>query len=345
MNFAFLNESMNNRYIDNKYMTIEKSDDYELLNDENILFITLEDQLLKECEKDIITEESLIDTLKIIDDINQINKQGENGLMILCKNKNIKIELLKVMFENNLDKDLIQKISDENEYDYSKPKNYKISINNSCFFNYKTALMYLCENENINADILVYFLNIDKNLLINQRDYEGKTALFYLCLNKNITKELIEIMIENGANINIKTINGKNILNYLYMKANIDSELINYLREKYEIDINTKFNLNFGEIVSYIKNSFNHIYDQEYLTKIQTDHLINIEETNLFDHSNNYTIITTLICNDNINITEKCKLLKEIKIYMNDFTDELKCLEKIFNNDKYIKEIIEILSI
>ena len=163
--------------------------------------------------------------------VNDKNDYGGTAILTACGELNI--EAVKLLLENGaeVDSDCFLYIFDlwdpsdsemQIQIELSKlllDKNISI---NSKHGNGKTALMYIAEAVNCNADYynptqlekqteLVQFI-LDKGADINARDSEGKTALMYAIEAQN--KNLAEYLLEQGADANIKDKEGGTALTY-----------------------------------------------------------------------------------------------------------------------------------
>ena len=64
---------------------------------------------------------------------------------------------------------------------------------------HKTALMFACQNNNLDLIVLLIEAGANVNLVSN----DGQTALMFACQNNNL--DLIAPLIKAGANVNLRT--------------------------------------------------------------------------------------------------------------------------------------------
>jgi ankyrin repeat protein len=187
--------------------------------------------------KKLITEDNI--------DINTKNDKGKNALMYACDIESGNIELVKYLVEKGID------INAKDNYG-------------------ETALIYACDIDNFE---LVKYL-IEKGLDINTKNYKGDNPLLISCIwpyivpIENLIKEykadihvtdndgntplhlvfdceypeieIVEFLLDNGANINAKNNRGENVLRYACEHYGIE-DIIKLLIEK-GADINMKDN-------------------------------------------------------------------------------------------------------
>lgn len=87
----------------------------------------------------------------------------------------------------------------------------------------QTLLHILCSKPKINIYLLKIL--IDRGIDVNARDIEGETALFYIFSNRNFNKNIenvFNILIENGADLNIKNKNNESLLLISCFRGNTD---------------------------------------------------------------------------------------------------------------------------
>lgn len=86
-------------------------------------------------------------------------------------------------------------------------------------------LLVMCKNERISAELIAFLINT-KKFDINFKDIQGRTALIYLCQHEKPNIELIQLFIEHGADASVKDISGKSCLDYALKNKNFKRETI-----------------------------------------------------------------------------------------------------------------------
>ena len=149
-----------------------------------------------------------------------------------CNYKNKRLSILQTIlirnYCNNLPLDIIYKYID------------MIHINEIIDDKNNNILTFLCENyRSINKDTINKIIN--KGINTNHINNDENNALFCLIDEENIDicdkKELMDLLIDNGINLNFTKQNGINLLTYYCYHNNIEYELIKYLLDN-GIDIN-----------------------------------------------------------------------------------------------------------
>ena len=139
--------------------------------------------------------------------------------------------------------DYFSSLNQENEENYIK--NLKTSSIKIWTYINKDGLTPLHQSISLNLyelskEIIIYSKNNliqeDYNSFINHTTNKGQTPLHYASFVGNI--KIIKLLIENGADISIKTHNNFNVLHLAIMGNKITS--FYYFIQKYKIDINSK---------------------------------------------------------------------------------------------------------
>ncbi len=88
-----------------------------------------------------------------------------------------------------------------------------------------TVLMAAVEND---RDMIIRYL-LDDNVNLNAKNNEGKTALTIACQKGNL--DIIKKLLENGADATHRDSSGKNIIKYVNTNSDYYAEIINLLIE------------------------------------------------------------------------------------------------------------------
>lgn len=215
------------------------------------------------CKNGLLTEEKLNLYLEYNGDINYKNTVKWSGLMLACSNGHLNV--VKLLLKYNIDinyetnnessafllaclrnySNIVQLLLDNNviintnslinnivyfSYDIISFLLEKqiISFNNQDEFGNNILILFICSNY-FNEKIIKLLLK--SNFDINYQNKDGWTALHFAFLYED--KEMIEILLQNGANSKIK--NNKNE-NYLNMKSANGNNIEDFLN-KNKIDI------------------------------------------------------------------------------------------------------------
>ena len=174
--------------------------------------------------KDSITGENLLFKILVHGNVDTFKILVDNGVDAFAKNKSGNTIFNVLKYEDILNNDSIRvKKTKENQ----NTKNIQIG-------NY---LVRKC----IEGDKLYEFQNaFDKqnnkqderiiNEILNLQDGKGETLLFEACRNGNI--EVVKLLVEKGANVNIKNNEGKSVLDY----TDENQEIRDYLEEQIQKD-------------------------------------------------------------------------------------------------------------
>ncbi|KAJ6228453.1 ankyrin repeat-containing protein [Anaeramoeba flamelloides] len=87
-----------------------------------------------------------------------------------------------------------------------------------------TALHFLCQKENVSAELLTILL--DHGADVNIVSDSNFTALHLLCKNPNVTPELLTILLDHGADVNSISNSKSTALHLLCKNPNVTPELI-----------------------------------------------------------------------------------------------------------------------
>ena len=153
---------------------------------------------------------------------------GETPLHIACKNENISLEIIECLVENKSDLNLSES-SFENALHIARKNK------NNLYFKHRgikgnTPLHIACENENISFEIIEYL--VENKSDINLKDTFDYTPLHLACKNKNISSEIIKCLVEKKSDLNSKDTYNKNPLQFASENENISVEIIEYLELK-----------------------------------------------------------------------------------------------------------------
>jgi ankyrin repeat protein len=208
-------------------------------------------------------------------------------------------------------------------------------------FKYNTTenwptLLYACHG---NKYLIAKYLIEVENLNINIKNSHDNTCLMFACMNNNFN--LIQLLIKNGADVNVVDNDGDNALNYLCGCDNPND--VNYWYVKYMLDHGADYN-----IVS-LHNETPIMYlcgDHKKRDKIKINvqvlkllidkgvktNLINDEDKHyldyLFENEDNCDLITELINEKYVNINDK----DFIKMcYIKEHSDLIKRIENNMN--------------
>ncbi|QDJ95134.1 ankyrin repeat protein [Hypsugopox virus] len=179
----------------------------------------------------------LIDNL---DDINTRDKFNQPLFKIISDNKNLTIDIIKIFIDKNLKieldyEDLYTIMQDfvRNNVDIEVIKYWLNMFPNINIYersyNGSTLLHYAASNKN--SDILKFILT--KNFDVNAKNDYGETPLF----NAVINMENVKLLIDAGADVTVLNNNNETIL-FNAVRSCGDSEVIKMLIQKYMIDVN-----------------------------------------------------------------------------------------------------------
>lgn len=224
--------------------------------------------------------------------------------------------------EIEIEKDIINDILELSGSDYILLDNVKNLIENNrlnknyinCRDKYLcTPLHILCANENINEELLKYY--IKSGAKINERNILNKTPFNYLCGNNNININLLKCYMESNIYIEFYNDNDgeKNPLHILARNMKLNVILMEY-------------------VIMYLMKTNDDYYN------------ILIKKNN--DGENPLYILST---NPFLTIDEKIEIIKVIKRYYK-YTDilevindiKLKCVNKSDEKNKLVIELIKI---
>eukprot|EP01091_Cochliopodium_minus_P007349 TRINITY_DN17247_c0_g1_i1.p1 TRINITY_DN17247_c0_g1~~TRINITY_DN17247_c0_g1_i1.p1 ORF type:complete len:365 (-),score=73.53 TRINITY_DN17247_c0_g1_i1:71-1165(-) len=153
-----------------------------------------------------------------LDVIDKNQRFRQNALHFLLKNKNLKIEHLKFIFEEHKDK-----LGD----------NTLLSMKDKSG---KTPFYSLIQNPTVNIELVEYLIN--KKASAKDRAKKGKT-LITVALNLGLDVKILQKLIEEGADIETKARNGDSLLNICFRNSKCKSEYIDLFLDK-SIDTNTQ---------------------------------------------------------------------------------------------------------
>ncbi len=247
------------------------------------------------------------------------------------------LEILKLLLNENADPYLVNNNGD-NVFFFSIKYN-RIEIFNELFKKYNNFNITNKHNQTIlqfsikygNYKLINYL--IDKNVInLNNIEKEyGTTILHQLVINNR--NNLIEKVVDNGADITISDYMGNNVIHYSIIENN-DAMTLYFLKFN-------KINLDFSDIDGntvlhlFLKNS--DIYNNDIL-------YILIEKTNLNIQDNNGDTCLHLLVMKNL--IEKYKDLlekKELNIFIKNNNGE-SCYD-IFSKDSKIENLLELVSL
>jgi ankyrin repeat protein len=121
-------------------------------------------------------EKKFLKKLLIEGDYSKLNNfYGFNFLHIVCRSKNISMEMIKHFVENKAD------LNDKNQHG-------------------ETPFHYACENEDISLEMIKYLVENKANL--SEKNKYKVSSFHYACSNKNISLEMIKYFVENKADLN-----------------------------------------------------------------------------------------------------------------------------------------------
>jgi len=154
-------------------------------------------------------------------------KDKYNNTPLIWASKNNNVGSLKLI----LDKIIENRKYIKDEEELEKYNNEYLNAKNN---DGKTALIYAAEN----GSIKIIELLIDSGADINKKDSKyGETAIMWAMRNKKFGKEVVELLIKNGANLYERSSDGGTVLMYavLYEQIEIIKLLINI-----GVDLNEK---------------------------------------------------------------------------------------------------------
>ena len=177
-------------------------------------------------------------------DINTKTDKGKNALMYACDIGNGNLELVKYLVEKGID--INAKDNDGETALFKSYENFDISK-----YLIEKGLDINAKNDEGNNPLLiscmcpyiatVEFLIKECKADIDVRDNDGNTPLHLVFECEYPEIEIIEFLLDNGANINAKNNRGENVLRYACEHYGIE-DIIKFLIEK-GADINMKDNI------------------------------------------------------------------------------------------------------
>ncbi|KAJ6248209.1 ankyrin repeat-containing protein [Anaeramoeba flamelloides] len=205
-------------------------------------------KLFRLCRKNSIDEffiPKLLTKSFILTNLNWKNIDGVTPLMTVCSNKSVTSQILGQLESNSVN--FYLKDNHERNCFFYLLQNPKINYDLLSFFgtlfresffndpdrNFKTPLMYLCENKSLNAILLRYFLNVQQ-VDLSLQDSKERTAFHYLCANSSISLELIQILVKTQEYdaLQIQDSQGYTGFHYLIRNPSVSKEIINWILEK-----------------------------------------------------------------------------------------------------------------
>ena len=159
--------------------------------------------------------------------INVRSKHGSTPLNIICKNKNVTLDIIKLMIEHKGDV-FIEKGENSRE----------------------NSLHLLIFNQNFPYHASLF------EIFDLTKKYYGTTLLHSLFIKHKVAPSLVQYIIDKKVDINMKDINGNNFLNdYFSSLQNVDASIVQLLLEN-KSDINLKNNFMRTVVDCYINHSF-----------------------------------------------------------------------------------------
>eukprot|EP01091_Cochliopodium_minus_P011844 TRINITY_DN3463_c0_g1_i1.p1 TRINITY_DN3463_c0_g1~~TRINITY_DN3463_c0_g1_i1.p1 ORF type:complete len:332 (+),score=97.72 TRINITY_DN3463_c0_g1_i1:29-997(+) len=145
-----------------------------------------------------VSQNISLDSIKLL--INKGARIEEEIYFKICSNINTSVDILEFILN-----DVFKKDKEDEE------------VNNEAFYG-KSLLNLISNDENktVNKENFLYILL--KKADVNSTDYFGESSLHYMCHKKELNLEIIEILLENGANPNLK--DKKKSFYYNYMSKN-----------------------------------------------------------------------------------------------------------------------------
>jgi len=182
-----------------------------------------------------------------------LNKNNEKCIEIIEKNKSFIID---TYHNKDLLKSFVDKINNiiiQSKLNFAFfEKVLKQSELKDVYNEFKSSdiLIKVCKyEEETNVKLINWLLSM--NINVDLTDETDRTSCMYLALNGKI-KEL-ELLIRNGANVNLKNKNNESVLSIIIDKIN--SKKISVNDAKYIINILNQFNCNFNIIVDEDENT------------------------------------------------------------------------------------------
>ncbi|KAL6617788.1 ankyrin [Neocallimastix sp. 'constans'] len=182
-----------------------------------------------------------------------LNKNDEKCIEIIEKNKSFIID---TYHNKDLLKSFVDKINNiiiQSKLNFAFfEKVLKQSELKDVYNEFKSSdiLIKVCKyEEETNVKLINWLLSM--NINVDLTDETDRTSCMYLALNGKI-KEL-ELLIRNGANVNLKNKNNESVLSIIIDKIN--SKKISVNDAKYIINILNQFNCNFNIIVDEDENT------------------------------------------------------------------------------------------
>ena len=234
--------------------------------------------------------------------VNEENSRGETPLMIICQTKN-SLDTVKLLLNNG---------AHLNALDSGK-----------C-----TALMYACENNNV--QVVKELINFRPHL--DAQDNDGDTALIFA--SRHYCSEIIIALIKAGANTKIENNSEKDALHYACLHCNDDVETIKQLIG-FERQINTE---KFQGFIFACKKKYVKLVDYFINIGVNVNNIGDANRTALMCACENYDAET---------ITKLIKAGADIDIVDKKGTNALMlaCEKYVESDDSDVKSIQELIKL
>ncbi|KAJ3436418.1 ankyrin repeat family protein [Anaeramoeba flamelloides] len=142
-----------------------------------------------------------------------------------------------------------------------------LNYQNTKTFEKETALHFLCQNPKITPELLNILINMGAS--VNIPNYKNETPLHFLCKNEKITQALLKIMINKGANVNFLNKNKSTPIVYLCQNNSLSRDLLEMYFNGKSINENN-FQENLLHLICKNKNTNSDLLKMFF--KIQNEH-------------------------------------------------------------------------